>query len=96
MTGTFTGRWHRSVTRRQFPFTLAYAITVHKSQGSDFETVFLVLPQAAGTMSRELLYTAIRFLPWVEPRLACAPEAAAQIDGGVRFAEEAHRAGHPL
>jgi exodeoxyribonuclease V alpha subunit len=38
---------------------LAYAITVHKSQGSDFETVFLVLPQAAGTMSRELLYTAL-------------------------------------
>lgn len=38
---------------------LAYAITVHKSQGSDFETVFLVLPQAAATMSRELLYTAL-------------------------------------
>ncbi len=38
---------------------LAYAITVHKSQGSDFETVFLVLPQAAGTLSRELLYTAL-------------------------------------
>lgn len=38
---------------------LAYAITVHKSQGSDFETVFLVLPQSAGTMSRELLYTAL-------------------------------------
>lgn len=38
---------------------LAYAITVHKSQGSDFETVFLVLPQSAATMSRELLYTAL-------------------------------------
>ena len=38
---------------------LAYAITVHKSQGSDFDTVFLVLPQQAGTLSRELLYTAL-------------------------------------
>jgi hypothetical protein len=38
---------------------LAYAITVHKSQGSEFETVFLVLPQDAPTLSRELLYTAL-------------------------------------
>ena len=38
---------------------LAYAITVHKSQGSDFDTVFLILPQNAGTMSRELLYTGL-------------------------------------
>lgn len=38
---------------------LAYAITVHKSQGSDFDTVFLVLPQQAATLSRELLYTAL-------------------------------------
>jgi ATP-dependent exoDNAse (exonuclease V) alpha subunit len=38
---------------------LAYAITVHKSQGSDFDKVFIVLPQKAGTMSKELLYTAL-------------------------------------
>jgi exodeoxyribonuclease V alpha subunit len=38
---------------------LAYAITVHKAQGSDFKTVFLVLPQKAGTLSRELLYTGL-------------------------------------
>jgi energy-coupling factor transporter ATP-binding protein EcfA2 len=38
---------------------LAYAITVHKSQGSDFDFVFLIVPQNAGTMSRELLYTGI-------------------------------------
>lgn len=38
---------------------LAYAITVHKSQGSDFDTVFVILPQSAATMSRELLYTAL-------------------------------------
>ena len=38
---------------------LAYAITVHKSQGSDFDTVFLVIPRSAATLSRELIYTAL-------------------------------------
>jgi hypothetical protein len=32
---------------------------VHKAQGSDFKTVFLILPQKAGTLSRELLYTGL-------------------------------------
>lgn len=38
---------------------LAYALTVHKSQGSDFETVILVVPRKAQTLSRELLYTGL-------------------------------------
>jgi exodeoxyribonuclease V alpha subunit len=38
---------------------LAYATTVHKAQGSDFDTVFLVVPRDARKLSRELLYTAI-------------------------------------
>jgi ATP-dependent exoDNAse (exonuclease V) alpha subunit len=38
---------------------LAYALTVHKSQGSEFETVFLVLPRSPLMLSRELLYTAL-------------------------------------
>jgi ATP-dependent exoDNAse (exonuclease V) alpha subunit len=38
---------------------LAYALTVHKAQGSDFETVFLVLPKQAATLSREMLYTGL-------------------------------------
>lgn len=38
---------------------LAYALTVHKAQGSDFDTVLLVLPQDASTYSRELIYTAL-------------------------------------
>jgi hypothetical protein len=38
---------------------LAYALTVHKSQGSDFDIVFLVLPKSATTLSRELLYTGL-------------------------------------
>lgn len=38
---------------------LSYAMTVHKSQGSDFEIVFLILPQKASTLSKELLYTGL-------------------------------------
>ena len=38
---------------------LAYAITVHKSQGSEFSKVFLVLPANNSFLSRELLYTAL-------------------------------------
>lgn len=38
---------------------LAYALTVHKSQGSEFGVVFLVLPNPCRLLSRELLYTAL-------------------------------------
>lgn len=38
---------------------LAYALTVHKSQGSEFEVVFLVLPRSPLMLTRELLYTAL-------------------------------------
>jgi hypothetical protein len=38
---------------------LAYAITVHKSQGSEFGTTFLVIPNPCQLLSRELLYTAL-------------------------------------
>ena len=38
---------------------LAYAISVHKSQGSDFDTVVVVLPKAGHIISRELIYTAL-------------------------------------
>jgi len=39
---------------------LGYALTVHKSQGSEWRKVFLVLHQSHNTMvSRELLYTAV-------------------------------------
>lgn len=40
-------------------FDLAYAITVHKSQGSDFKNVFLIIPQKQSLLSKELLYTAL-------------------------------------
>ena len=38
---------------------LAYAITVHKSQGSEFGTTFVVIPNPCALLSRELLYTAL-------------------------------------
>ena len=40
-------------------FDLAYAITVHKSQGSDFKNVFLIVPKKQSLLSKELLYTAL-------------------------------------
>jgi ATP-dependent exoDNAse (exonuclease V) alpha subunit len=43
----------------EIQFELAYAITTHKSQGSGFNTVFLVLPNPCFILSRELLYTAL-------------------------------------
>ena len=51
---------------RRFPTTRlpehesVYAMTVHKSQGSEFERVLLVLPpETSQAMSRELVYTGI-------------------------------------
>ncbi|MET8028081.1 ATP-dependent RecD-like DNA helicase [Streptomyces avermitilis] len=38
---------------------LAWALTVHKSQGSEFGTVILMLPANLQGVSRELLYTAL-------------------------------------
>ena len=42
-------------------FKAAWASTVHKSQGSEFDSVLLILPADAQSevLSRELLYTAI-------------------------------------
>ena len=38
---------------------LAYALTVHKAQGSEFNIVLLVLPKSSHMISRELIYTAL-------------------------------------
>ena len=38
----------------------AYAITIHKAQGSEFDVVVLVIPQASNMLlTRNLLYTAL-------------------------------------
>lgn len=41
------------------PLELAYALTVHKTQGSEFGKTFLVIPNPCRLLSREMLYTAI-------------------------------------
>lgn len=41
------------------PLDLAYALTVHKAQGSEFGTTFVVVPNPCRVLSRELLYTAL-------------------------------------
>lgn len=38
---------------------LAYALTVHKSQGSEFDTAILVIGEPSRMISKELLYTAM-------------------------------------
>jgi ATP-dependent exoDNAse (exonuclease V) alpha subunit len=38
---------------------LAYALTVHKAQGSEFGKVILVIPKYSFNLSRELIYTAL-------------------------------------
>lgn len=41
------------------PLELAYALTVHKTQGSEFGTTFVVIPNPCRNLSREMLYTAL-------------------------------------
>jgi exodeoxyribonuclease V alpha subunit len=55
-----SGKLRRFLPHRLPEHETAYAITVHKSQGSEFETVLLILPnQDYPVLSRELLYTGI-------------------------------------
>jgi hypothetical protein len=55
-----------SFNRKQFggeneppSLELAYALTVHKAQGSEFGKVILIIPNPCPLISRELLYTAL-------------------------------------
>jgi ATP-dependent exoDNAse (exonuclease V) alpha subunit len=41
------------------PLELAYALTVHKAQGSEFKKVFFILPNPCFLLNREMLYTAL-------------------------------------
>ena len=42
------------------PYELAFAITVHKSQGSEYQSTLLILPDTDNRLlSREILYTAV-------------------------------------
>ena len=54
------GRMRRLHPLRMPPHETAYAMTVHKSQGSEFDRVLLVLPpDSSRLLTRELLYTGI-------------------------------------
>ncbi len=71
----------------------AYALTVHKAQGSEFDEVLLILPDAASpVLSRELLYTGItRARGRTEIHgsaevVAAAINRASQRDSGLRDA----------
>lgn len=41
------------------PLELAYALTVHKAQGSEFGKVFLIVPNPCFLLTREMLYTSL-------------------------------------
>ena len=51
--------WQSDLGEDKGLLELAYALTVHKAQGSEFNTVFVVLPNPCRILSRELLYTAL-------------------------------------
>lgn len=55
------GEIHDLAVNRLPEFTPAWASTVHKSQGSEFDSVLMILPSDPNSevLSRELLYTAI-------------------------------------
>ena len=55
-----SGKLRRFLPHRLPEHETAFAMTVHKSQGSEFENVLLVLPnQDYPVLTRELLYTGI-------------------------------------
>jgi exodeoxyribonuclease V alpha subunit len=45
----------------QFPFRLAWAVTIHKSQGSEYDQVLLVLPEETKhrLLTQEIIYTGL-------------------------------------
>ena len=54
------GKLRRFLPSRLPPHETAFALTVHKSQGSEFDRLLLVLPERdSPLLTRELLYTAI-------------------------------------
>ncbi len=54
------GEWLRFPAAFLPPWELAFATTVHKSQGSECDAILLVLPEAGNRLlTREILYTAV-------------------------------------
>lgn len=75
---TSDGRYRKLAPARLPEHELAYALTVHKSQGSEFGHVLVLLPSAASpVLTRELLYTAVtrardRVTLWGSEEAVCA------------------------
>ena len=51
--------WNSDLSEDKSLLEFAYALTVHKAQGSEFDTVYVVIPNPCRILSRELLYTAL-------------------------------------
>jgi exodeoxyribonuclease V alpha subunit len=50
----------RLIPKNMLPdYDTAYAMTIHKSQGSEYEEVMVIIPDKTKNLSRELLYTGI-------------------------------------
>ena len=59
-TGSVVKFWPREFDDEgEASLELAYALTVHKAQGSEFGTVLLILPKSSQLLTRELVYTAL-------------------------------------
>jgi exodeoxyribonuclease V alpha subunit len=79
----------------------AFAMTVHKSQGSEFTHTVLVLPTAGGeVLTRELVYTGItrarEAFTLVEPRPGLLAQAVARKSQRFSGLAQRLRAGAPL
>ncbi len=63
--GFLDGQGKATFQNKTFPekicprFELAFSLSIHKSQGSEFEEVHIVLPEGSEVFGRNLLYTAI-------------------------------------
>ncbi len=54
------GYWGKDFGEEANPvLELAYALTIHKTQGSEFGLTFVIIPNPCRLLSRELLYTAL-------------------------------------
>ena len=92
LTGGEGGRVRWVLPNRLEAIETAFALTVHKAQGSEFEHAGLVLPEPESPLlTRELVYTAItrasRWFSLLEPRagtLAAASQRQIRRSGGLR------------
>ncbi|POZ61080.1 exodeoxyribonuclease V subunit alpha [Chromobacterium alticapitis] len=76
------GGWREFAPARLPAHETVFAMTVHKSQGSEFNEVWLQLPEQAGALlNRALLYTAVTR---ARSRFAVTGSEAAWLDGVAR------------